>query len=151
MLTEKDLWAIEKKLREDQEELDDAQDITEAVFPTLDKLEKRDIINEVRLFLKLLGLENEFRLVVYYLFRIALEKGPDGSFIVLDAQKAKALANEKQKAQLISMSEHRIKTLCVIINFINARELTKPSYDLVFNRGGKIVASPLISGKSRTR
>jgi hypothetical protein len=130
------MWAIEQQLRREQEELEDAEIVTKKVFPVLDKLEKRDILNEVRLWLKLHGLESEYRLAVYYLFRIAVEKGPSGSFIVLDMQKAKALANEKQKERIYSMSDHRLKTFCNIINFVVDRELTRPSYDMIFNPGG---------------
>jgi len=142
------MWAIEEQLRRDQEELDDAEIITKKTLPILDKLEKRDILNEVRLWLKLHGLESEYRLAVYYLFRISVDKGPSGSFIVLDAQKAKALANEKQKERIYSMSDHRLKTFCSIINFVVARELTKPSYDMVFSRG---VAAKALGGQNSSR
>lgn len=135
------MWAIEEQLRREQEELEDAEMITKKTFPILDKLEKRDILNEVRLWLKLHGLESEYRLAVFYLFCIAAHRGVTGSFIVLDPEKAKALANEKQKERLQTMSEHRLKTFCSIINYVNNRELTKPSYDMVFTRKDVIVKS----------
>ncbi len=132
--SDKLMWAIEEQLRKEQEELEDAENITKKVYPILDKLEKRDIINEVKLYLKLYGLEADFRLAVYYLFRIAVERGPDGSFIVLDPQKARFLANDIQKKRLGLMSEHRLKVFCSMINHIISREMTKPYDGLVFGR-----------------
>jgi hypothetical protein len=131
------MWAIEEQLRREQEELQDAEIITKKTFPIFSKLEKKDILNEVKLFLKLFGLDSEYRLAVYYLFRIAVERGCDGSFVVLDPPKAYALASEKQREKIQSMNSGRLKTFCSIINMVNQRELTKPLTDMIINLGAQ--------------
>ncbi len=86
--------AIEKQLKQEQEELDAAEDITESVFPVIDKLERRDITNPVILKAKLAKLPPEYRDAIYGLCRIATEGGPEGSIIVLDPEKVLSMIEE---------------------------------------------------------
>ena len=86
--------AIEKQLKQEQEELNEAEDITKAVFPVIDKLERNDIVNPVILKTKLQPLPDEYRDATYGLCRIATDCGPEGSFIVLDPQKVLLMIDE---------------------------------------------------------
>jgi hypothetical protein len=86
--------AIEKQLKQEQEELDAAEDITEDVFPIIDKLERRDIVNPVILKAKLAKLPPDYRDAIYGLCRIATDGGPEGSVIVLDPEKVLAIIEE---------------------------------------------------------
>jgi len=109
--------AIEKQLKQEQEELDAAADITEAVFPTIDKLEKRDIINPVILKAKLAKLPPEYRDSIYGLCRIATEGGPEGSVIVLDPEKVLAIIEEIELEEQYKPEEERKSKKKFILGF----------------------------------
>ncbi len=86
--------AIEKQLKQEQEELDAAKDITETVFPIINKLGKQDIVNPTILKAKLAKLPLEYRDAIYGLCRIATEGGSEGSVIVLDPEKVLSIIEE---------------------------------------------------------
>jgi len=86
--------SIAKQLKQDQEELAAAEEITNTVFPVLDELKRKQIIDPVILKTKLAKLDPKYRDAVYGLCRIAIDGGPEGSFIVLDPEKALSLLNE---------------------------------------------------------
>jgi hypothetical protein len=109
--------AIEKQLKQEQEELDVAADITEAVFPILDKLKKRDIVNPVVLKAKLAKLPSEYRDAIYGLCRIATEGGPEGSVIVLDPEKALAMIEEIELEEQYKPEEKRKSKKKFILGF----------------------------------
>lgn len=82
------------KLRSEQEGLDAAEKVTNAVFQSIDKLEKKDIVNPVVLKIKLSEVDPKYRDGLYGLYRIAIDGGPEGSFIVLDAKKVLVIIND---------------------------------------------------------
>ncbi len=86
--------SIAKQLKQDQEELAEAEEITKTVFPVLDGLKKTQIVDPVILKTKLAKLDPQYRDAVYGLCRIAIDGGPEGSFIVLDPEKALSLLDE---------------------------------------------------------
>jgi len=86
--------AIEKQLRQEQQELDSAQDITTIVFPIINNLKKENILHPIMLKTKLAKLPDEYRDATYGLCRIATDGGPEGSFIVLDPEKVLSLLDE---------------------------------------------------------
>lgn len=85
---------IEKQLRQDQEELAAAEEITKIVFPVIDGLNRGQILNPVILKAKLAKLDPKYRDEFYGLCRIATDGGPEGSFIVLDPAKVLSLLDE---------------------------------------------------------
>ncbi len=109
--------AIEKQLKQEQEELDVAADITEAVFPIIDKLEKKDIVNPVALKAKLAKLPPEYRDAIYGLCRIATEGGPEGSVIVLDPEKVLAMIEEIELEEQYKPEEKRKSKKKFILGF----------------------------------
>ena len=109
--------AIEKQLKQEQEELDAAEDITEAVFPTIDKLEKREIVNPVILKAKLAKLPPEYRDAIYGLCRITTEGGPEGSIIVLDPEKVLAMIEEIELEEQYKPEEERKSKKKFILGF----------------------------------
>jgi len=86
--------SIAKQLQEEQDELHEAEDVTKIVFPVLDGLGRKQIVNPVVLKAKLAKLDPQYRDAVYGLCRIAIDGGPEGSFIVLDPEKVLYLLDE---------------------------------------------------------
>jgi len=81
------LLEIEKLLAREEEELREAQKMAEEIAPILNKLSKKDILNPVILKTKLAKLDKKYKDAVYALFRISVESGPDGSFMILSPRK----------------------------------------------------------------
>jgi hypothetical protein len=88
------LSAIARKLQNEQDELDAAEEITKKVFPATDKLTRNDMLNSVSLKARLAKMDKEYRDVVYGLCRIAVDGGPEGSVIVLDPKKVLAIIDD---------------------------------------------------------
>ncbi|MES2677675.1 MAG: hypothetical protein V4612_05120 [Pseudomonadota bacterium] len=87
--------SIAKQLQKDQKELEEAEKITKIVFPIIEGLKNRShIVNPVILKTKLAKLDHKYRDAVYGLCRIAIDGGPEGSFIVLDPEKVLSLLDE---------------------------------------------------------
>ena len=86
--------AIEKQLKQEQEELDSAKDVTNIIFPVINDLTRREIMHPVILKAKLLKLPDEYRDSIYGLCRIATDGGPEGSIIVLDPEKVLSIIEE---------------------------------------------------------
>ena len=167
--------AIGKQLKAEQEELDAAEDITEAVFPIIDKLERRDILNPVMLKAKLAKLTHEYRDVIYGLCRIATDGGPEGSIIVLDTEKVLAMieeieVEEQYKVNALSKSKKKfilgfskkiataiksllygkLAALCHLINDLVLRKIINvPSADKLMATVVKI--SSLVSHKQNSK
>lgn len=93
-MTESIYEILAKRIRKDQEELDAAENITKEVYPTIEKLERRDIVNPVILKIKLSEVDPKYRDGLYGLYRIAIDGGPEGSFIILDAQKVLVIVDD---------------------------------------------------------
>jgi hypothetical protein len=167
--------AIEKQLKQEQEELDAAEDITESVFPTIDKLERRDIVNPVILKAKLAKLPPEYRDAIYGLCRIATEGGPEGSIIVLDPEKVLSMIEEieleekyqankapKNKKKFIlgftkkiatsirSMLQGKLAALCHLVNDLVVRKIINtPSTEKLMANAVKI--SSLVTAKHSSK
>jgi hypothetical protein len=168
--------SIEKQLRQEQEELAAAEDITEIVFPKIDILEKRDIINPVILKAKLAKLPAEYRDAIYGLCRIATEGGPEGSIIVLDPEKVLAMIEEieleekykpnakrsssgkkfilgfskKVAASIRSLLHPKLAALCHLINDLVVRKIINtPATEKLVATTVKVKA--LVSSKSTSR
>lgn len=163
--------AIEKQLKQEQEELDAAEDITEVVFPIIEKLERRDILNPVILKAKLAKLPHEYRDAIYGLCRIATEAGPEGSVIVLDPEKVLAMIEEieleekntkKSKKKFIlgfskkvatsirSLLQGKLAALCHLVNDLILRKIINtPSTDKLVATAVKI--SSLVTNKSQSK
>ena len=163
--------AIEKQLKLEQEELDAAEDITESVFPIIDKLERRDIVNPVILKAKLARLPIEYRDAIYGLCRIATEGGPEGSIIVLDPEKVLAMIEEiefeekntkKSKKKFIlgfskkiatsirGLLQGKLAALCHLVNDLVLRKIINtPSTDKLILAATKI--SSLVKTQSKSR
>ena len=86
--------SIAKQLQRDQEDLAAAEEVTNIVFPDLEGLNRTQIVNPVILKIKLAKLDHKYRDAVYGLCRIAVDGGPEGSFIVLDPEKVLSLLDE---------------------------------------------------------
>ncbi len=160
--------AIEKQLRQEQEELDAAEDITESVFPIMEKLERRDVLNPVILKAKLAKLPPEYRDAIYGLCRIATDGGPEGSVIVLDPEKVLAIIEEiefeeksakKSKKKFIfgfskkiansirSLLQAKLAALCHLVNDLVLRKIINtPSADKLMATAVKV--SSLVIQKS---
>ncbi|MFT7086910.1 MAG: hypothetical protein ACJAZX_000333 [Rickettsiales bacterium] len=79
--------AIERQLKNNQEELVAAEEITKVVYPHIKDLKRREIVNPVILRISLHKLPTKYRDPVFGLCRIAVDGGPEGSYIILDSGK----------------------------------------------------------------
>jgi hypothetical protein len=122
--------AIGSQFKREEEELKAAEEITEIVFPKIDKLERRDIINPVILKTKLAKLNREYRDAVYGLCRIATDGGPEGSVIVLDPEKVLSMLEDIEVEETYSTNPKSKKKFIVgftkkIANAIRSLALAK--------------------------
>lgn len=163
--------AIEKQLRQDQDELVAAEEITESVFPVIDKLSRSEILNPVSLKAKLAKMSPKYRDAFYGLCRIATSGGPEGSFIVLDPEKVVAIIADleayetadknpgkksifgvsKKIIQVVKgMVQSKLSALCHLVNdMIIKKVINVPSPDRL--KAGIIKVSALITKKPKAK
>lgn len=158
------LKSIAEQLDREEQEVEAAGQIAQDVFPILNELEKRDIVNPLRLRIKLFHLfrkhkykEKDHEHVVYGLFRISTGNAPAGSFVILDPRKALAFLNSKivgltkKVIVVIKNTPHYIlNPLCNVVNMINHEKMNQPTKDepIYTREGSEKVAS---NQKSRSR
>jgi len=147
------LLKIGDQLKREEEEIQEASEISEDIIPVLDELDKRDILHPVILKMKLFKLfkkhnskNKKYQDAIYGLFRISTGASPSGSFVILDARKALTFINiaglkiigltKKIALALKETPHHILNPLCDIVNVINSDKLTKPLKDIIQNRGG---------------
>ena len=157
--------AIAKQLKQSQDELSAAEEVTNIVFPTIDGLNKAQIMNPVSLKVQLAKLDKEYRDAVYGVFRAAVDGGPEGSFIVLDPEKVLSILDEidledgdlkikknKKKKFIIGITKKvasRIKGLvisklsavCHLVNDVVLRKIINTPSDGI--RTGEVQVKPL--------
>lgn len=90
------LLEIEKLLEEEKQELIVAEKMAEDILPVLDSLTRTQILNQVILKTKLAKLDKKYRDALYTLFRIAIDAGPDGSFMILSPEKVLSFIKNKE-------------------------------------------------------
>ncbi|MFT6332471.1 MAG: hypothetical protein ACJAW3_000809 [Lentimonas sp.] len=83
-----------KKIQHNDEELKAVEEVTNIVYPVIENLNKKEIINPVILKVELQDLDPKYRDPVYGLYRIAVDGGPDGSYIMLDPEKVKFILDD---------------------------------------------------------
>jgi hypothetical protein len=88
------LLEIEKLLAQEELELEQAGKVAEEIIPVLDTLTKKDIMNPVILKTKLAKIDIEYRNIIYALLRVAVDAGPEGSFVILDPRKISSFIKE---------------------------------------------------------
>ena len=159
--------AIKQQLDQENDELAAVTEVTNIVFPVIDGLAKKDIINPITLKVKLAKLDPKYRDAVYGLCRIATEGGPEGSFIVLDPEKVLSLIEEieveeaysskkKSKKKFIigitkkvvdsikGLIVSRLAALCYLVNDLVVKKIINtPAEDSV----SQVKAAPLASKK----
>ncbi|MCE3255519.1 MAG: hypothetical protein K0R25_1013 [Rickettsiaceae bacterium] len=169
-MTDSFLKAFTQRLEQEQEELKAAKEVTEAVFPVIDKLTRSNILNPVVLKTKLAALNPKYRDAVYGLCRISTDAGPEGSFIVLDPKKVLSIIEEieteeqyenrhkngkkfilgitKKVANSIkSLVSSKLSALCYLINDLIRRKIIEvPSPDAI---KGNVKVTALAPEKSR--
>ncbi len=117
--------AIAHQIQQQGELEEAAEEVTTVIFPIIDELKRRDIINPIMLKVKLAKLTPEYRDAVYGLCRIATEGGPEGSFIVLDPEKVLSLLDEieveeeaakkkKSKKSILGITKKVVKAIKVL-------------------------------------
>lgn len=112
--------AFEKQLKKEQEELEVAEEVTEAVFPHIDNLERKDICNPVSLKAKTGKIDKEYRDAVYGLCRIAVEGGPADSVVVLDPAKVDAIIDSLESDPKFSKKSGKKYILGITSKIIGA-------------------------------
>ncbi len=164
--------SIAKQLQQDQEELEAAEKITKIVFPIIEGLNRSQIVNPVILKTKLMQLDPKYRDVVYGLCRIAVEGGPEGSFIVLDSQKVLSLLDEIEAEDHKKRGKHnkkfiigitkkvvsaikgmvvaKLSALCHLVNdLVTNKVVNVPSPDKLKAAGVKITSLGTKQNRSR--
>jgi hypothetical protein len=141
---------IAEQLEREEDEVEAAGEIAEDIFPVLDELEKKDIIDALGLRIKLFKIFNKSNSkhknhqdAIYGLFRVSVGASPSGSFIILDPKKALAFLNMKiiglTKRVILALKEtphYVLNPLCNVVNMINNDKLNQPLKDVIYTRKG---------------
>ncbi|MFT7098667.1 MAG: hypothetical protein ACJAS6_000531 [Rickettsiales bacterium] len=78
---------IKKQLEKEQGQLDAGGEVVKVVYPIIKDFERKEILNPIVLKISLKDMDEKYRDSVFGLFRIAVDGGPEGSYVVLDSGK----------------------------------------------------------------
>jgi DNA integrity scanning protein DisA with diadenylate cyclase activity len=164
--------AIEKHLRQEQDELVEATIAAEETFPVIETLDRAAILNPVKLKAKLAKMSPKYRDAFYGLCQIATCAGPEGSYVVLDPEKVLAIIEgleeyeaEKtpKKKSIFGVSKKiinsiknlvgsKLSALCCIVNDVIIKKVINvPSPDYLKASALKVKALVKKKSKSKAR
>lgn len=94
MVQDSRLLEIEMLLEREKKYIRQAQEIIEHMLPVLDDLTRGQILSPVILKTKLNKIDAKYRAIIYALFIIATNFGPQGAFIILTPPKVRSIIQE---------------------------------------------------------
>jgi hypothetical protein len=164
--------AIEKHLRQEQDELTEAALAAEETFPAIEELDRSAILNPVILKAKLAKMSPKYRDAFYGLCRVATSAGPEGSCVVLDPEKVLAIIEDLEEYEaektpkkksifgvskkiinsIKSLVGSKLSALCHIVNdTIIKKVINVPAPDYLKASAIKVKALVRKKSKSKSR